>query len=183
MSRNETVPAAAPGAAQAAPPETSLGLICNNTALRRASRQLGQLYDDALAPLGLKATQFGLLVQIDRLTAASEGDGPTLQSLAEHLAIQISALTHALRPLVRDGLVAVRPDGKDKRSKRALLTATGRDRLGKAVAHWARANETVDTVLGADVARGLRVLADRISSDGFLDAYRAGKPLTDVRGA
>lgn len=38
---------------------------CNNSMLRRASRMLGQVYDDALAPSGLRATQFGLLAQID----------------------------------------------------------------------------------------------------------------------
>ncbi|TGT34867.1 MarR family transcriptional regulator, partial [Mesorhizobium sp. M8A.F.Ca.ET.167.01.1.1] len=34
---------------------------CNNATLRRAARRLGRFYDDALAPSGLKGTQFGLL--------------------------------------------------------------------------------------------------------------------------
>ncbi|TJW81943.1 MAG: MarR family transcriptional regulator, partial [Mesorhizobium sp.] len=37
---------------------------CNNATLRRAARRLGRFYDDALAPSGLKGTQFGLLYQI-----------------------------------------------------------------------------------------------------------------------
>lgn len=82
-------------------------LACTNTALRRAARQLGHLYDEAVAPTDLKATQLGLLSQIDSLGG---DDGPTLQALAERLAIRISALTHALRPLVRDSLVELRPD-------------------------------------------------------------------------
>ena len=40
---------------------------CNNSMLRRASRMLGQLYDDELAPSGLRATQHGLLAQIHRM--------------------------------------------------------------------------------------------------------------------
>ena len=34
---------------------------CNNAAIRQATRMLGQLYDDALAPSGLRATQHNLL--------------------------------------------------------------------------------------------------------------------------
>ncbi|PTT92617.1 MarR family transcriptional regulator, partial [Pseudomonas sp. HMWF031] len=41
-------------------------LVCTNTALRRAARRLGNLYDDALAPLGLKSTQVSLLTEITR---------------------------------------------------------------------------------------------------------------------
>ena len=93
-------------------------LACTNRALRRAARQLGHLYDEAMAPAELKATQFGLLVQIDR---SGGHDGPTLQALAERLAIRISAMTHALRPLVRDGLVELRPDAHDGRTKHAAV--------------------------------------------------------------
>ncbi|MGO8484549.1 MarR family transcriptional regulator, partial [Rhizobium leguminosarum] len=79
-------------------------LVCTNTALRRASRRLGQIYDAAVAPTGLKATPAGLLTQ---LAASHEGsqEWPTWLSLAERVAVSISAWTHALRPLVRDGLI------------------------------------------------------------------------------
>ena len=90
--------------ASALPPQELLAeLACTNTALRRASRRLGQLYDDAVAPSGLKATQVGLLAQTAGAYAGGKGEWPTLQSLAERLAVSISALTHALRPLIRDG--------------------------------------------------------------------------------
>ena len=49
---------------------------CNNSMLRRASRMLGQLYDEALAPSGLKATQHGLQAQILIMNE------PTLRELA-----------------------------------------------------------------------------------------------------
>jgi len=156
-------------------PEAFFGLACTNTALRRATRRLGQLYDDAMAPLGLKATQFGLLVAIRDLTEA--GKKPTLNEIAARQLIQISALTHALRPLVRDGLVTLHPDLEDRRSKRAALTPAGLDRLEQAVARWAQVNGQVETTLGPGVAEGLRALADLIASERFLDAYRSGHPL------
>jgi DNA-binding MarR family transcriptional regulator len=149
-------------------------LACTNTALRRAARQLGHLYDEAVAPTDLKATQLGLLSQIDSLGG---DDGPTLQALAERLAIRISALTHALRPLVRDGLVELRSDAHDKRTKHAALTTLGRNRLDDGVMLWAAANRRVEAVLGSTSARMLRALADQVSSQEFLDAYKSGRAI------
>jgi DNA-binding MarR family transcriptional regulator len=146
-------------------------LVCTNTSLRRAARRLGNLYDDALAPLGLKATQVGLLADIERLASADGGRSPTLQDLAGKLAIQMSAVTHALRPLIRDGLVELHTDEQDKRSKRASLTGVGTARLHEAIVYWAKANQRVEEVLGSDSAATLRALADHVASDAFLDAY------------
>ena len=148
---------------------------CTNTSLRRAARRLGQLYDEALAPIGLKATQAGLLAQIGELARGQEG--PTLQDLAERLAIGISALTHALRPLVRDGLVELRQDPQDGRTKRGILSRLGKARLRDALPLWAAANRRVETVLEPGSAEKLRSLADQISSQEFLDAYAARKTL------
>jgi len=146
-------------------------LACTNTALRRAARRLGNLYDDALAPTGLKATQLGLLSEIQRWATANGAQVSTLQDLAGKLAIQISALTHALRPLVRDGLVVLQPDEQDGRTKRAALTTAGEARLGEALEHWATVNQRVEAVLGSDSAATLRALADLVASDEFLASY------------
>ena len=147
------------------------GRVCTNTALRLAARRLGQLYDEALAPLGLKATQLALIAEIDKLMGA-DPQGPTLQDLATRLAIQLSALTHALRPLVRDGLVELRQDGKDRRTKHGVLTPLGQTRLSEAMVRWAATNDQVEAVLGPASAASLRALADQVSSDAFLVAYK-----------
>jgi DNA-binding MarR family transcriptional regulator len=146
-------------------------LDCTHTALRQAARRLGHLYDEAVAPTGLKATQVGLLSQTDRLGGE---DGPTLQALAERLAIGISSLTYALRPLVRDGMIELRQDAHDKRAKHASLTALGRKRLAEGIALWAAANRRTEIVLGHTSANRLRALADEVSSSEFLKAYKAG---------
>lgn len=147
-------------------------VACTNTALRLAARRLSNLYDEALAPLGLKSTQIALLSEIERMEAANEGQAPTLQDLASKLAIQISALTHALRPLMRDGLVELRTDEHDRRSKRADLTPAGSERLHEAMVYWAKANQRVEDVLGRESAAALRAAADFVASEGFLEAYR-----------
>ncbi|MDB6143617.1 MAG: Transcriptional regulator, MarR family [Pseudomonas sp.] len=148
-------------------------LVCTNTALRRAARRLGNLYDEALAPLGLKATQIGLLAEISRCTSAADPDGPTLQDLAGRLAILMSALTHAMKPLVRDAIVELRQDTLDKRTKHCVLTPKGKKLLIDALGLWATANNRVEAVLGQASAALLRELADTVSSDGFLADYHA----------
>lgn len=146
--------------------------VCTNTALRLAARRLGQLYDEALGPLNLKATQLGLMVKIHSLMGADQ-QGPTLQDLATRLAIQLSALTHALRPLVRDGIVELRQDVHDRRTKRGALTPLGETRLLEALVLWAAANDRVEVALGPASAASLRALADQVASDAFLAAYRS----------
>jgi len=133
---------------------------------------LGRLYDEAVAPAGISATQVSLLAQI---AGDRRPEGPTLQDLAERLKIQISALTHALRPLVRDKFVEVRQDTHDKRTKHGVLTPLGKTRLQEALKLWASANRRVETVLGASSAENLRGLADRVASQEFLDAYAVRK--------
>ncbi|CAM2159118.1 MarR family transcriptional regulator (plasmid) [Pararobbsia alpina] len=146
-------------------------LACTNTALRLAARRLGMLYDDAFAEVGLKSTQVSLLAEIDRLASGNDGVPPTVQDLSAKLAIQISAVTHALRPLVRDRLVELRPHEQDGRAKRVALTSTGMTRLREAHGRWTEANNRVEKVLGPKSASQLRALADRVSSDEFLVAY------------
>lgn len=148
------------------------GRVCTNSAMRLAARRLGQLYDEALAPLGLKATQLALIIEIHQLTGADQ-QGPTLQDLATRLAIQLSALTHALRPLVRDGIVELRQDAQDRRTKHGVLTPLGKTRLSEAMVRWAAANDRVEAVLGPASAASLRALADHVASDEFLVAYKA----------
>lgn len=143
---------------------------CTHAALRRAARQLGNLYDEALLPIQLKATQIGLLSQIERL---SDQEGPTLQVLAEEMSVRSSALTHALRPLIRDGFVELHSDAHDKRTKHVALTARCRQRLEEGTLLWRTANNRVEAILGEEAAALLRMLANQVSSREFLDAYRS----------
>ncbi|MDH4442337.1 MAG: MarR family winged helix-turn-helix transcriptional regulator, partial [Rhizobium sp.] len=88
------------------PEEKDVWFYCTNSAIRRATRQLGQLYDDAMGDAGLKGTQFSLMSQIAVL------GNPTQKTLAEAMVMDLSALGHTLKPLIRDGLVILMPDEK-----------------------------------------------------------------------
>jgi DNA-binding MarR family transcriptional regulator len=139
--------------------------ICNNAAMRRATRRLGQLYDEALEPCGIKATQHVLLYQIRRL------ETPTVRMLADDLVMDISALGHTLKPLIRDGLIVLTPDATDGRARRVALTAAGEDTLNEANGLWAAVHERFENQLGAEKAKQLRETLDWIASPGFADDW------------
>ena len=86
---------------------------CNNTALRKATRRVSQLYDSVLAPTGLRSTQRSILLNIARFGS------PTMGQLAASLVLDRSALGHNLRPLEREGFIVLDVDPDDKRSRLA----------------------------------------------------------------
>jgi DNA-binding MarR family transcriptional regulator len=139
--------------------------ICNNAALRRAARRLGQLYDDALAESGLKATQGTLLIHVQLLSE------PTLKALADELVMDLSALSHTLKPLIRDGLIKIVPDKKDARAKRITLTPAGRDKLELNLKLWSEAHARFEKMLGPERAEQLRATLDVIASPDFARAF------------
>src|SRR5437016_3902970 len=78
---------------------------CTCGSLRKASRRISQFYDSALAPAGIKSTQFAILSEVARGSIA----GPvTMCELAAAMVMDRSTLGHNLRPLERDDLVVLR---------------------------------------------------------------------------
>jgi hypothetical protein len=61
---------------------------CSATAMRKATRRMTQLYDDALAPAGLRTTQYAILEALHRKADAP----PSMGELAETLVLDRSAL-------------------------------------------------------------------------------------------
>ena len=86
-------------------------------------------------------------------------------------------------PLVRDGLVEVRQDDQDRRAKRSVMTTLGRARHKQMPGLWLDANSRVEAALGIASTEKLRGLADRIASEEFLDAYKAGASHAAPRAA
>jgi DNA-binding MarR family transcriptional regulator len=128
---------------------------CNATALRKATRRISQMFDDVLAPTGLRSTQRSILAHIARAGA------PTMGELAVALVLDRSALAHNLKPLERDGLVATRPDTSDRRSRRVALTAAGMAKLKSSMPLFVEAQRRFESAFGAGRAEELRrVLVD-----------------------
>ena len=134
---------------------------CNGTALRKAMRHVSQLYDAVLAPCGLRGTQRSILVTIARAGRPSMGE------LADALLLDRSALAHNLKPLLRDDLVAVSVDARDRRGRKVALTATGRDRLEASLPLWEEAQRRFEAAFGAEDALLLRRTLARVAHLGF----------------
>ena len=158
--------------AAADPPAARVGADpCNNSALRKATRHLGQLFDDIVGPSGLRAAQHGLLYCIRAMR------GPTMNELARFLVMDLSALGQTLKPLVRDGFVALDVDRRDKRAKRVRLTSGGERKLGETTELWGVAQSRFETAMGPDRARQLRDMLAVVASKDFGDAFRSQTPL------
>jgi len=137
---------------------------CSNGAIRRAARRMGQIYDDAFAPSGLKGTQYSLLSQIFRL------QGPTMRGLAQELVMDLSALGHTLKPLERDGYIELTVDPTDRRCRRVNLTKNGVRKYQEARKIWERIRSAFDDVYGAAEAAQLRATLDYVASEKFAAA-------------
>lgn len=115
---------------------------CACQGVRRAARAVSRLYEAALAPVDLTATQFAILVAVNL-----RGPVP-LSRLAEILVLDRTSLYRALRPLERRRALRVVP-GRDRREKDVLLTDAGRRLLAEALPLWRGAQERMVGAIGA----------------------------------
>lgn len=128
--------------------------------VRRAARVVTQDFDDALQPVGLKATQYTVLCAL----AGPWRTPPPIAALAEHLLVEPSALSRNVAGLVKRGLVKLSP-GKDRRERGVSLTPAGRDLFEVGFPHWKRAQDALRARLGDEAFRGalgtLKVLSEK----------------------
>jgi DNA-binding MarR family transcriptional regulator len=123
---------------------------CNCLALRQAARHVSQIYDQHLAPTGLRTTQFSILAHLHEL-------GPlTINALARELVMDRTTLGRTMLPLERDGLIRVESAATDKRRKELKLTAEGAARLRAAARLWRAAQASFEAAYGSARASTLR---------------------------
>ena len=133
------------------------GVLCNCQALRQAARRATAFYDAAMAPFGLRISQFAVLSRLGR-------DGPSsVQALAAELLLDRTTLGRNLRPLERDGLVASDGDPGDKRVRRLMLTEAGQARLMAALPAWRGAQAEFEACYGVSEAARLRADLSRLT--------------------
>ena len=127
---------------------------CTCSRLRRATRAVTQLYDDALEPVGLRVTQLSLLRTLQRQGTLRIGD------LAARNLLDRTALSRNLDPLAEKKLVAIVP-GRDARTREVTLTRQGTAAIAAAAPHWERAQREVARHVGRDRLDGMyEVLRD-----------------------
>lgn len=124
------------------------------------------MYDAALAPAGVKCTQFAILAELERCGGS---ESVTMCNLAGAMIMDRSTLGHNLRPLQRDQLVVMRLAEDDRRRRYVALTPKGKAVLKRARSLWRRAEEQFETVLGKRPAARLRAVLNGIATNNEFD--------------
>jgi DNA-binding MarR family transcriptional regulator len=118
--------------------------------IQRAARALAQRFDEALRPVGLTSGQFSLLNALNRPEPAG------ISPVAQLLAMDRTTLTAALKPLEREGLVAIASNPDDRRNRLLRLTERGRSVLAAAVPIWRDTHSIIEAGLPAVAPEELR---------------------------
>jgi DNA-binding MarR family transcriptional regulator len=140
---------------------------CTCGSLRKASRRISQFYDAALAPVGIKSTQFSILAEVERGSI----DGPlSMCELATAMVMDRSTLGHNLRPLERDDLLSLRLTLTDRRKRHVALTRKGKATLQRARRLWRTAEGRFEKMFGKRHAADLREVLLYIAGNNELNS-------------
>jgi len=132
---------------------------CTCLRIRRATRRISQIYDQALAPVGLTVNQFGLLSHLYGASLAGSA-GFSIGALAERLGADPTTLNRTLKPLRENGLARDCLDPGDARVRMIQLTDKGRREIVKALPLWRQAQMQLERALGAKPIKALNELLD-----------------------
>ncbi len=114
--------------------------ICFN--IRKSARVITQLYEEALRPTRLRATQFSLLVATRIMGTA------TINSLAKSLVMDRTTLSRNIKPLEKQGFIRIIPGKEDRREREVTLTLAGQKVLSEALPLWKAVQQYVMNDLG-----------------------------------
>ena len=131
-----------------------LPCLCAN--LRRASRLLTQLYEDALRPFGLRSSQFTILQALSLTGEASQC------RLGEILAMDSTTLTRTLAIMLRHKWLAERR-GHDRRERLLRLTPAGNAHFRRALPTWQKVQSRVRTQWGEQSWNNFLQLTQQLS--------------------
>ncbi len=121
---------------------------CVGSGARQLSRLLTRFYDKALAPSGLKLTQFSIL------TVVALHKTVTIMQLAAAQKIEHTTLTRNIALLQCQGYVVVEAGEQDARTRHVRLTPKGEGALTEALPRWEQAQQRVCTF--PDVQKQIR---------------------------
>jgi DNA-binding MarR family transcriptional regulator len=126
---------------------------CLATRVRQLSRIITRLYDDAMRPLGITASQYTLLAQL------ASRDGITAVEIGHTLDIEKSTLSRNLKRLLALGHIIMDPPA-GRRGRGLHLTPKGQGILRDAYPIWQAAQGRTVGVMGADSRATLDDLLD-----------------------
>jgi DNA-binding MarR family transcriptional regulator len=134
---------------------------CNCLAIRQAARHVTQFYDQLLAPIGLRATQYAILTRLRR-------DGPlAINALAAALVMDRTTMGRNILPLQREGLIEIVSSDVDRRRRELRLSAKGLARQRVAGERWDAAQAGFEATLGRKRSAKMRNMMREVSDCEF----------------
>ncbi len=130
--------------------------VCFNFAMRKSTRVITHFYEERLSQVGLKVGQFSVLRAVNFLKQT------TNKELQRGLVLDQTTLSRSLKPLIRDGLLLVTTDEKDKRSKLIQLSKKGLKLYQTALPIWKQAQEQLEEKLGGKDVKQIVKLSESI---------------------
>jgi DNA-binding MarR family transcriptional regulator len=125
---------------------------CTCAKLRKLTRAMSRLYDQHMATVGLKTTQYSVLATASRVPLP-------VAELADVLGMDRTTLTRNLKPLVDAGWLTLQP-GADSRQRIVTMTDAGKVKLQEAVPAWRAAQDAFEQRNGVDAVRSLHAQLD-----------------------
>ena len=134
-----------------------VGSECLGFRARLLSRVITAVYDDALAEVGLKVSQFSVLNAV----ASREDTRPA--ELAKFLEMDESTLSRNVARMCARGWLRLEP-GDDRRSHQITITDMGKALLRKSYSAWQQAQSQVTHKLGPDGVAALKSVVRKLRS-------------------
>jgi DNA-binding MarR family transcriptional regulator len=130
----------------------TLGQECIAMRIRLISRAISRIYDEALRPHGLKASQLSILGVISLLGRAEPGE------VCRILHLDASTLSRNVNRMRTKGWLDVSSAG-DRRAHQLKLTPEGNRILAEAFPAWREAQDKATSMLGEDNAAAIERIA------------------------
>ena len=132
----------------------ALPCMCAN--FRRTARALTQLYDQAVRPQGLRATQFTVLQFLSLAGEVSQGQ------MGQMLATDSTTLTRTLAIMLRHRWITERR-GEDRRERWLRLTKAGETQFKQALPAWEKVQSDLRRRIGEQPWKDLLQLTNRVA--------------------
>lgn len=130
--------------------ERPLGCTCFK--LRKLARAMSRLYDQHMAKVGLKTTQYTVLSNAARQALP-------VAELAERIGTERTTLTRNLKPLIEAQWITLEA-GADSRQRIVTITDAGRAKVKEAYVAWRAAQSEFESLLGSGAVRSLHAQLD-----------------------
>lgn len=130
---------------------------CVGFRVRKLNRMVTAIYDGALASVGLKTSQFSVLV------AVANRDQARPSQLTKLLQMDESTLSRNVERMCARGWLRLERDD-DRRSHLIEVTDKGKALIRKCLPAWQQAQEEVSQRLGADSVSALRAALRRLQA-------------------